>query len=231
MASWLAFQATWIRLSANQGLDIAQNYIGNIYEIGLGVTQDYSEALKWYTLSAEQGYDFAQNRLGNLYSMGLGVLQDNVTAHMWYNIASANGHEGAGERRDEISHKMTNEDISIAAKKKAAEEAAKKKAAEEAAKKKAAEERAAGNLSSFESLNRLENLCKLASTDRAVSLSNFDTDPMLLAAPNQWVDLKSGVAYDPDPSILISKAIATDFCSRSECPNFEAFVNDIFEGD
>jgi len=105
----------WIRLSANQGLDIAQNYIGNIYEIGLGVTQDYSEALKWYTLSAEQGYDFAQNRLGNLYSMGLGVLQDNVTAHMWYNIASANGHEGAGERRDEISHKMTNEDISIAA--------------------------------------------------------------------------------------------------------------------
>ena len=90
---------------------------------------------------------------------------------------------------------------------------------------------AAGNLSSFESLNRLENLCKLASTDRAVSLSNFDTDPMLLAAPNQWVDLKSGAAYDPDPSILISKAIATDFCSRSECPNFEAFVNDIFEGD
>jgi hypothetical protein len=38
---------------------------------------------------------------------------------------------------------------------------------------------AAGNLSSFENLNRLENLCKLASTDRAVSLSSFDTDPML----------------------------------------------------
>jgi putative DNA primase/helicase len=90
---------------------------------------------------------------------------------------------------------------------------------------------AAGNLSSFECLNRLENLCKLASTDRAVSLSNFDTDPMLLAAPNQWIDLKSGAAYDPDPSILISKAIATDFCSRSECPNFEALLNDIFEGD
>ena len=61
---------------------------------------------------------------------------------------------------------------------------------------------AAGNLSSFESLNRLENLCKLASTDRAVSLSAFDTDPMLLAAPNQWVHLESGLAYDPDPSVL-----------------------------
>jgi putative DNA primase/helicase len=90
---------------------------------------------------------------------------------------------------------------------------------------------AAGNLSSFESLNRLENLCKLAVTDRAVSLISFDTDPMLLAAPNQWIDLKSGEAFDPDPSILVSKAIATDYCAKSECPNFEAFVNDIFEGE
>ena len=44
-------------------------------------------------------------------------------------------------------------------------------------------------------------------------------------------DLKSGAAYDPDPSILVSKTIATDYCSRSTCPNFEAFVYDIFEGD
>ena len=90
---------------------------------------------------------------------------------------------------------------------------------------------AAGNLSSFESLNRLENLCKLATTDRAVSLSDFDTDAMLLAAPNQWIDLKSGEAFDPDPSILVSKLIATDYCAKSECPNFEAFLGDIFEDD
>ena len=54
---------------------------------------------------------------------------------------------------------------------------------------------------------------------------------MLLAAPNQWIDLKSGAAYDSDPSVLVSKTIATDYCSRSTCPNFEAFVYDIFEGD
>ena len=90
---------------------------------------------------------------------------------------------------------------------------------------------AIGNLSSFESLNRLENLCKLAATDRAVSLSDFDTDAMLLVAPNQWIDLKSGEAFDPDPSILVSKVIATDYCAKSECPNFEAFLGDIFEDD
>ena len=90
---------------------------------------------------------------------------------------------------------------------------------------------AAGNLSAFESLNRLENLCKLASTDRAVSLSSFDTDPMLLAASNQWVNLESGLAYDPDPSVLVSKVIATDYCVKSTCPSFEAFMHDIFEND
>ena len=74
---------------------------------------------------------------------------------------------------------------------------------------------AAGNLSSFESLSKLENLCKLAATDRAVSLFSFDTGPMLLAAPNQWIDLKSGEAFDPDPSILVSKVIDTDYYAKS----------------
>ena len=90
---------------------------------------------------------------------------------------------------------------------------------------------AAGNLSSFESFSKLENLCKLAATDRAVSLFSFDTDPMLVAAPNQWIDLKSGEAFDPDLSILVSMVIATDYCAKSECPNFEAFLGDIFEDD
>ena len=90
---------------------------------------------------------------------------------------------------------------------------------------------AAGNLSSFESLNRLENLCKLAATDRAVSLNGFDKDPMLLAAPNQWIDLQSGHAFDPDPSILVSKSITTDYCAKSLWPNFDAFLNGIFESD
>ena len=90
---------------------------------------------------------------------------------------------------------------------------------------------AAGTLSSFESLNRLENLCKLASTDRVVSLTSFDTDPMLLAAPNQWIKLKFGEAFDTYPSILISKAIDTDYCAKTELPNFEAFLGDIFEDD
>ena len=77
----------------------------------------------------------------------------------------------------------------------------------------------------------MENLYKLASTDRAVSFSDFDKDPMLFAAPNQWIDLQSCHAYDPDPSILVSKSIGTDYCAKSLCPNFDAFLNAIFESD
>ncbi len=61
--------------------------------------------------------------------------------------------------------------------------------------------------------------------------ADFDTDPMLLATPNQWVDLQSGLPHDPDPSTFVCKAIATDYWAKSLCPNFEAFLQDIFESD
>ena len=54
---------------------------------------------------------------------------------------------------------------------------------------------------------------------------------MLLAAPNQWIDLQSGHAFDPDPSISVSKSITTDYCAKSLGPNFDAFLNGIFESD
>ena len=44
----------------------AQNNLGEMYENGLGVTQDYSEAVKWYCKSAEQGNDFAKRKLNEL---------------------------------------------------------------------------------------------------------------------------------------------------------------------
>ena len=90
---------------------------------------------------------------------------------------------------------------------------------------------AAGNLSSIERLSRLDNLCKLAATDQAVSLADFDKDLIFLAAPNQWIDLQSGLPHDPDPSVLICKAIATDYCAKSLCPSLEAFLKEIFESD
>ena len=89
----------------------------------------------------------------------------------------------------------------------------------------------ARELSSFESLNKLQNISAFAATRLSISASLFDADPMILATRTDWVNLETGTAHAPDPKILISKASDVTFCSGATCPHFEQFVNDIFEGD
>ena len=89
----------------------------------------------------------------------------------------------------------------------------------------------ARELSSFESLNRLQNISAFASTRLSISASLFDADPMILATRTDWVNLETGTAHAPDPKILISKASDVNFGVAATCPRFEQFVNDIFEGD
>ncbi len=44
-----------------------------MYDEGLGVTQDYAEAMKWYRKAAEQGHAGAQHNLGFMYTEGQGI--------------------------------------------------------------------------------------------------------------------------------------------------------------
>ena len=83
---------------------------------GLGVAQDYAEAVKWYRLAAEQGLVEAQSNLGRMYYYGLGVAQDFVTAHMWANIAAASGGANAMKMRVIVTEMLTPTDISKAQK-------------------------------------------------------------------------------------------------------------------
>jgi TPR repeat protein len=58
----------------------AQFYMGLMYDLGQGVPQDYTEAMKWYRKAADQGYATAQHNLGILYDFGRGVRQDYAEA-------------------------------------------------------------------------------------------------------------------------------------------------------
>ena len=58
---------------------------------GLGVPQDYKEAVKWSRLAAEQGYASAQYNLGLMYNNGNGVPQDYAEAVKWYRLAAEQG--------------------------------------------------------------------------------------------------------------------------------------------
>ena len=80
-----------IRERANAGNAQAQNLLGNMYELGKNVSQDYTTARGWYEKAAAQGFVMAQNNLGLLYQNGQGVPQDYATARGWYEKAAAQG--------------------------------------------------------------------------------------------------------------------------------------------
>ncbi len=82
----------FFKLSADQGYDMAQYSLGNIYFRGdEGVAKDYPEALKWYLMAAEQGNVPAQVAAGAMYASGKGTKQDYVEANRWFLRAGNRG--------------------------------------------------------------------------------------------------------------------------------------------
>lgn len=77
----------WLPM-AEQGDPKSQNYVGEIYEKGLGVEPNFELAAQWYLRAAEQGFQAAQINLGQLYEMGLGVEKNRQVALQWYEKAS-----------------------------------------------------------------------------------------------------------------------------------------------
>jgi tetratricopeptide (TPR) repeat protein len=55
--------AVWYRKAADQGHEQAQISLGLLYEGGLGLPQDYVQALKWYILAASRSTDPKQRDL------------------------------------------------------------------------------------------------------------------------------------------------------------------------
>lgn len=73
---------------ARAGDAVAQTYVGEIYEQGLGLSgPDYAAAARWYRQAAERGHRPAQTSLGSLYERGLGVAQNRAAALDWYRRA------------------------------------------------------------------------------------------------------------------------------------------------
>lgn len=74
---------------ARGGDPVAQTYVGEIFERGLGLPgPDYAAAAEWYRKAAEAGHRPAQTALGSLYERGLGVRPDKAAALDWYRRAT-----------------------------------------------------------------------------------------------------------------------------------------------
>ncbi|WP_193233326.1 tetratricopeptide repeat protein, partial [Escherichia coli] len=84
----------WLAL-ATTGDSQARFHLGKIFSCGLGVHQDYKQAIYWFQLAAEQGHDDAQFSLGWAYHLGLGGYKDAQKASEWYQKAAEQGHAEA----------------------------------------------------------------------------------------------------------------------------------------
>lgn len=83
--------ATELRQRAESGDTDAQFLLGEDFDFGRGVPQNYKEAAKWYQLAADHGNVKAQNNLGSFYQYGLGVATNYSQAVALYKQAAAQG--------------------------------------------------------------------------------------------------------------------------------------------
>ena len=81
--------------AAKKGDASAQYKLGEMYDLGKGVPQDFRQAVKWYRLSAQQGNASAQFALAEMYKNGDGVEKDLGEAVRWYRRAADQGNAGA----------------------------------------------------------------------------------------------------------------------------------------
>jgi TPR repeat protein len=82
---------------ADAGDSEGEFYLGEMYDEGKGVSQDYEEAEKWYRKSADQNYLLAQTNLGYMY-LRIGKI---FPGYVWLNIAASN--MPPGRLRDETT--------------------------------------------------------------------------------------------------------------------------------
>ena len=85
-------------MAARQGDAESQARLGQYFEEGLGVAQDYTQALRWTQEAAKRGVPEALARLGNFYDQGVGVGRDYKRAAESFLKAAEQGIPEAQER-------------------------------------------------------------------------------------------------------------------------------------
>ena len=84
-----AYQAC--KSEAEAGDPDCQVLVGYLFQEGLGVPENVTEAIRLFRLAAKRGLAVAQFRLGITYARGLGVPSNYAEAARWYHLAAAQG--------------------------------------------------------------------------------------------------------------------------------------------
>lgn len=98
--------------AARSGNADAEELIGVMYALGLGVERDDIRAFEWYLRASMKGHPGAQSGIGWYYEVGRGMpAPDLVRAYMWYVLSAIGGDPDAAISQDEVVKKMTTEQI------------------------------------------------------------------------------------------------------------------------
>jgi len=111
------FEAAYKELwpAARSGNAEAEELIGVMYAMGLGVERDDKRAFEWYLRSSMKGHPGAQSGIGWYYEVGRGMpAPDYIRAYLWYTLSAIGGDPDAVISLEEITKKMTDQQISEA---------------------------------------------------------------------------------------------------------------------
>ncbi|MEL7230512.1 MAG: tetratricopeptide repeat protein [Pseudomonadota bacterium] len=102
---------------ARSGNADAEELIGVMYALGLGVKRDDRRAFEWYLRSSLKGHPGAQSGLGWYYEVGRGLpAPDKVRAYLWYTLSSIGGDVDAPDSLASLERRMKPEEIKEAQK-------------------------------------------------------------------------------------------------------------------
>ena len=98
--------------AARSGNADAEELIGIMYAMGLGVERDDVRAFEWYLRSSLKGHPGAQSGIGWYYEIGRGMpAPDLVRAYTWYVLSAIGGDPDAAISQEEVVKKMTPKQI------------------------------------------------------------------------------------------------------------------------
>ena len=97
---------------ARSGNADAEELIGVMHAMGLGVPRDDARAFDWYLRAAMKGHPGAQSGIGWYYEVGRGLpAPDFVRAYLWYTLSAIGGDPDAAVSQEEIAKRMTKAQI------------------------------------------------------------------------------------------------------------------------
>ena len=100
---------------AKSGNADAEELIGVMHAMGLGVPRDDRRAFDWYLRASLKGHPGAQSGLGWYYEVGRGLsAPDLVRAYLWYTLSAIGGDPDAAHSQEEVAKRMSKEQIAKA---------------------------------------------------------------------------------------------------------------------